>query len=133
MSLPDPITLSIDEANDSNPSDHILSRGREFATKTEYYDEDHTVASRSMCTVMCTLPKQNGNFYGTLKTSVKFTRDVTVTGVNGEDIKVPSIAEANFSFPSGTDEAHATLMRQSLVSFLDLDSVMDLIHNQGQI
>lgn len=131
--LPNSITLAVDEANDSNPTNHILSRAEESANKSVYYDEDHVVASRNQCAFMRTFPKQNGNFYGTLKTSVKFTKDVTVVGVNGENIKIPLIAEANFSFPVGIDNAAATLARQKLVSMLDDDTVMDPLHDQGQI
>jgi hypothetical protein len=64
---------------------------------------------------------------------VKFTEDVEVLGVNGENIKVPLIAEAVFSFPVGTDNATATLARQKLVAMLDYDTVMDPFHDQGQI
>lgn len=131
--LPNTITLAVDEANDSNPVNHVMSRAEESANKSVYYDADHTVASRDTMAVMRSFPKQSGNFYGTLKTTVKFTKDVGVVGVNGETIKVPSIAEVNFSFPVGTDDAHATLMRQMVIAMLDDDSVMDLLHNQGVI
>lgn len=131
--LPNVITLSIDEENNSTPVDHDLSRAEEGSNKSVYYDEDHTVASRSTMSVLRTFPKQSGNFYGTLKTTVKFTKDVEVVGVNGETIKVPSIAECNFSFPVGVNNAHATLMRQSCIAILDDDSVMDLLHDQGII
>jgi len=56
-----------------------------------------------------------------------------VVGVNGENIKVPIIAEAAFSFPVGTTNAQATLMRQKLVSICDYDTVMDPFHDQGMI
>jgi len=131
--LPNTITLAVDEANDSTPVDHDLARSEEGSNKSVYYDEDHTVAARNTCTFLRTFPKQNGNFYGTLKTSCKFTKDVIVTGVNGEDIKVPLIGEANFSFPVGIDNAAATLVRQKLVAMLDRDDVMDPFHDQGQI
>lgn len=131
--LPDTITLAVDEANDSSPVNHVMTRAEEGANKSVYYDEDHTVATRNHLTFLRSFPKQSGNFYGTLKTTVKFTTDVTVVGVNGENIKVPSIVECNFSFPVGTDNAHATLMRQKLIAALDDDSVMDPFHDQGVI
>lgn len=131
--LPNSITLAVDEANDANPVNHVLARAEESANKSVYYDADHTVASRNTLAFMRTFPKQSGNFYGTLKTTVKFTKDVEVTGVNGETIKVPSIAEVNFSFPVGTDNSHATLMRQEVIAMLDDDSVMDPFHDQGVI
>jgi len=132
--LPDSITLSIDEDNDgANPVSHVLSRAEESANKSTYNDAAHTVASRKQCSFLRTFPKQAGNFYGTLRTSVKFTDDITVVGVNGENIKVPIIAEAAFSFPVGTTNAQATLMRQKLVSICDYDTVMDPFHDQGMI
>jgi hypothetical protein len=131
--LPNSITLAVDEENNSSPTDHVLTRAEEGANKSVYYDADHTIASRNECAFIRTFPKQNGNFYGTLRTSVKFTEDVEVLGVNGENIKVPLIAEAVFSFPVGTDNATATLARQKLVAMLDYDTVMDPFHDQGQI
>lgn len=131
--LPNSITLPVDEANDSTPVNHVLTRAEEGANKSVYYDADHTVAARNELSIMRTFPKQSGNFYGTLRTNVKFVKDITVVGVNGENIKVPLIAEATFSFPVGTDNAMATLARQKLVALLDYDTVMDPLHDQGQI
>lgn len=131
--LPNSITLAVDEANNASTTNHVLTRAEEGASKSVYYDADHTMAARNELSFSRTFPKQNGNFYGTLRTNVKFTKDVTVVGVNGENIKVPLIAEATFSLPVGTDNAAATLARQKLVALLDYDTVMDPFHDQGQI
>lgn len=131
--LPDTITLAIDEENTASTTDHDLSRAIESANKSTYWDEDHTVASRNEMSVFRTFPKTSGNFYGSLKTAVKFTKDITVTGVDGSDLKVPLIGEASFSMPVGTTEAEATLLRQSIIALLDRDDIMDLLHNSGMI
>lgn len=131
--LPNSITLAVDEANNSTSVNHVMSRAEEGVNKSVYYDADHTVAARNNMSIIRQFPKQSGNFYGTLKTTVKFTKDISVDGVNGETIKVPLIAQADFSFPVGTTNAQATLFRQKLIAMLDDDSVMDLLHDQGQI
>jgi hypothetical protein len=131
--LPNSITLAVDEANTGSTTNHVLSRAEEGASKSVYYDADHTVAARNEVAFARTFPKQSGNFYGTLRTNVKFTKDITVPGVNGENIKTPVIGEASFSFPVGVDNATATLIRQKLVAMLDYDAVMDPFHDQGQI
>lgn len=131
--LPNSITLGVDEANDSTVVNHVLARAEEGASKSVYYDADHSMAARNELAFQRTFPKQSGNFYGTLRTNVKFTKDVTVVGVNGENIKVPLIGEATFSLPVGTTNADATLVRQKLVALLDYDTVMDPLHDQGQI
>jgi len=131
--LPDTITLAIDEANTDSTTDHDLARAIESANKSTYWDEDHTVAARNEMSVFRTFPKTSGNFYGSLKTSVKFTKDIAVDGVDGSTLKVPLIGEASFSMPVGTTEEEATLLRQSLIAMLDRDDVMDLLHGQGMI
>lgn len=131
--LPNTITNAVDEANDSTTVNHTYSRAEEGANKSVYYDGDHTLASRNECAFLRTMPKVSGNFFGTLRTNVKFTKDIDVLGVNGETIKVPLIAEASFSFPVGVNNAQATLARQTVIAMLDNDTVMDPFHDQGQI
>lgn len=131
--LANTITLAVDEANNSTPVNHVMSRAEEAPNKTVYYDANHTVAARNTMSILRQFPKQSGNFYGTLKTSVKFTKDITVTGVNGENIKVPIIGEASFSLPVGCTNTQNTLLRQSLIAILDDDTSMDPLFDQGVI
>jgi len=133
MTLPANIALMVDEANDSTLVEHDLARDISVNRTSMYYDEDHTVASRNMLTFKSVLPKTSGNFYGTLRTNFKFTKDIVVTGVNGEDIKVPLIGEASFSLPSGVTPAEVLVLRQKMVALLDNDTVMVPHQTQGQI
>jgi hypothetical protein len=58
---------------------------------------------------------------------------VTVLGVDGSSIKVPAIAENVDSFPVGMSAALIKEIRQYMVALRDNDTVMDLIHVQGQV
>lgn len=131
--LSDTITLAVDEANNSTPVNHVMGRSEEGPTKTVYYDAAHTVAARDTMAILRQFAKQSGNFYGTTKVAIKFTKDITVTGVNGENIKVPIIGEASFSLPVGCTNAQNTLLRQKLIAILDDDSEMDPLFDQGVI
>lgn len=126
--LPTTIALSVDETNDSNPVEHTYTYFKDGV----YYDSDHTVASRNQCQFGTTPAKASGNFYGVLRTRCKFTTDISVAGINGEDIKVPLIGEAVFSLPVGTTPEQMMILRQKLVAMLDYDTVMVPHQTQGQ-
>jgi hypothetical protein len=126
------ITLSVDVANDSNPADKVYTRFDEFANRSVYNGPDHDLSgNRDICTINRTTPNKNGNFRGTGKTSVKFTRDVEVDGVDTTtSLQVPAIIEVSTSFPIGMTAAERMSLRQFVVSLLDNDTLIDRIHGQ---
>lgn len=127
--LPTPITLQVDETNDSNPVETVYTAFRDGI----YLHSGHTTASRDMLQFSSVAPKQSGNFYGVDRSTVKFTIDTVVVGVNGENIKVPYVVKIESSMPSGVSDALKMKMRQRVVSLYDLDSVMVPHQTQGQI
>lgn len=123
---PDEITISVDEANDAGGNvDHVMTRFEEHLNRSIYIETDHSPAARNTMGFYRTNPKVNGNFRGVQKTSCKFTRDITVDGVDGSDLIAPIILEVNFSFPVGTLAADFVLARQTALALLDMDTVMD--------
>lgn len=69
--------------------------------------------------------KPNGNFKGVAKTAIKFTRDVSVPGVDSStSIVAPSIIDIGFSHPIGMTPALMLEQRMRAVALLSDDSIM---------
>lgn len=123
--LPNTIVLAVDELNNGTPVNETLSRFEENLNRTVYVGENHTVQTKDLATFYRTAPKPTGNFPGVAKTTVKFSRDLTVTGNDGiSTIAAPAICEVSFSIPVGTSAADMLLLRQRVMALLDLDAVM---------
>lgn len=135
MGQPDQIVLSVDEQNDGvGPVDVTFGRFDSFPTRSTYVSEDHTVAERDTLTFYRTPPKQNGNFKGTTKVSIKFTQDVVVPGVDGtSSITAPMIGETSYSLPVGVTPEQVLAFRQRQVAIVDRDDIMDPLCNQMMI
>ncbi len=122
------ITLSVDLANDSNPSNQAFVRFEELSNRSTYNGPGHTLAAPHTMQLYRTLPKRAGSSLGTARSSVKFTKNVTVVDADGNDVIRPLIAEVTFSVPVGTTAAETLAIRQHIISALDLDAVAaDLI------
>jgi hypothetical protein len=126
---PNEITLTVDETNDGVTTadvDHVFRRLEEFQNRTTYIQSaNHALDSRDMLNLYRTAPRPNGNFRGVSKSSLKFTKDIDVLGLDGvATIKAPIIVEVNFSIPIGATNAEVLLERQKVVACLDDDSIM---------
>lgn len=122
---PNVITLAVDVANNGTTVDYDFSRFEESLNRTIYAGENHAIDAKDTLAIYRTAPKQSGNFKGVAKTSVKFTQDNTVLGVDGlAQLTSPLIAEVSFSIPVGVTTASVIEMRQRLIALLDQDSVM---------
>jgi hypothetical protein len=122
---PDTITLAVDEANNASTTDHVYTRFEEHLNRSVYICADHDPAARNLLGFYRTAPKINGNFKGVLKTSMKFTRDYTVVGVDGSDLSSPIIIEVNYSIPVGVAAADVVENRQTVLALLDTDTIMN--------
>jgi hypothetical protein len=129
MSQPNEIAITVDEANDgSTTADvvHTYERYLDYENRAVYkHDTNHTLSSRDTLSLLRTFPKANGNFRGQAKSTAKFTKDVIVTGLDGENIVAPVIVSLEFSVPVGLSSSEMLLARQKMVALADLDSVMD--------
>lgn len=127
---PNTITLAVDELNDSTTVDHTFTRYEEFQNRSVYIGESHDISLRDTLSLYRSFPKQSGNYRGTAKTSVKFTTDVSVVGVDGiASIVSPLILEVSFSVPVGVTPAQLVLARQRAIALLDTDTVMTSLNS----
>lgn len=127
---PNVITLPVNEDGDNGTTpavDHIFNRYDEYQNRSEYISGSHTLALRDKLGLYRTTPKASGNFRGTAKSAVKFTRDFSVAGVDASTtIVAPAIVEVSFSFPVGMTPAETMVMRQCAVAMLDHSVIAEL-------
>lgn len=129
--LDDVITLAVDEANDSNLTNHVFSRFEEYQNRSVYTEAIHSVIARDTLTFYRTFPKVMGNFRGTAKSAMKFSKDYSVDGVDGvASLTSPLIVEVSCSIPVGIAVADQMIARQRVISLLDGDALMVKLMNQ---
>jgi hypothetical protein len=125
---PNTITLDVNHDNDDGTTaevSHVLTRYDEYQNRTEYIDEDHTLALRNKVGFYRTFPKVSGNYKGTAKSAVKFTQDVAVEGVDSTTtVTAPGIIDIGFSFPIGMTPAQTLELRMRAVAMLLDDAIM---------
>lgn len=124
--LSETLTLSVDETGTSTFVSRPMTRYQEYLNRSVYISAAHTPASRDTLGFYRTEPKANGNFRGVLKSSFKFTKDITVEGIDGSDIVAPLIVEVNFSFPMGSTSAQMLERRKSAAGLLGHTDISDL-------
>lgn len=135
---PDVITLAVDEDNDDGSVtaavDHVYTRFEEYQNRSKYIHSGHLIDAQDTLAFYRTAPKSSGNFKGVAKTSVKFTKDQTVKGVDGvSDLTAPIIVEVGFSLPVGVTAEEVLLARQRVIAALDDDTMMDALNLQLMI
>lgn len=125
------LTLSVDAANDGNPANEVYTRYEEYQNRSSYIGADHLPDTRNTLAIYRTFPTKSGNFKGTAKSSVKFTQDVEVAGVDSSTtLTAPIILDLSFSVPVGATTADLKHVRQRLLALLDTDSFMDSLNIQ---
>lgn len=129
------IILSVDEDNTgTNPVIKTYTRYDEYNNRTVYTGDNHSVASKNTLGLYRTFPRSSGNFKGVAKTSAKITIDTTVVGNDGlAQLTVPVIGEVNFSIPVGVSAADQMVIRQTLISLLDDDTIMEKLMNKLEV
>lgn len=118
--LDNTITLPVDPANNNTVVNELYTRFEEFANRTVYIGDDHTLSTKNTIVVTRNLPTVSGNFRGVAKSALKFTQDVQVAGVDSTTTNASSmIGAVNFSIPVGTTSAQAMHLRQRIVAMVD--------------
>lgn len=120
----DTIVLPVDLLNSGVTTNVTYQKFDAYQNRSSYISTFHTPDSRDNLTLFRTFPKVSGNFKGTRKTAVKFTKDFTVATVDGGTTVSPLIIEVSFSIPLGIPVADQLVCRQRAVAFLDNDTVM---------
>lgn len=120
------LTLNVDYLNDGNTTAEAYERSETYQNRSVFVGDSHQLDARDTMSFYRSFPTKNGNFKGTAKSSVKLTRDVDVTGVDGvATLTSPIIVEASFSIPVGATAADVLKARQRMIAILDTDVVMD--------
>lgn len=124
--LANTIDIDVDYLNDGESQDQrAYKRYEESLNKSVYIGPDHELGSRDTITFLRTFPKQNGNFRGMTKATVKLTQDKSVDGVDAStSLTAPCIVELAVSYPLGMTAADQLAMRQRMLAIIDTDSVM---------
>lgn len=131
---PNTLILAVDVLNNGTPVNSTFTRFEEFQNRSVYVDSIHSMASKSTLSLYRSFPKQSGNFRGVAKSSIKFSRDYNVTGVDGSSTIVsPFISEVSFSIPLGVTDAEILEMRQRIIALLDTDSIMTPLNSMLMI
>lgn len=128
---PDQLTLAVDPLNDGTIVPEVFSRYDRFANRTVYIGEGHLPDARNTLSMYRSFATKSGNFNGTSKSAVKFSRDIGVPGADGvSTLTAPVIIDISFSVPVGTPAAVILAMRQAAIALLDDDAVMVPLNSQ---
>jgi hypothetical protein len=128
---PNDITLDVDYSNDGNTTAETYDRYEEYQNRSTYIGANHAPEARDQIQMYRSFPTKSGNFKGVSKSSVKLTRDVSVTGVDGvATLTSPIITEISFSIPVGTPAADVLKARQRALAMIDSDDIMDPLNIQ---
>lgn len=128
---PNEITLAVDVLNNGTTVNEVYSRFDVNQNRATYIGGSHAAENRDSFTMYRSFPTKSGNFKGVQKTSVKFTKDHEVPGVDGvATLTAPVIVEINFSVPVGVTAAQLKTVRQRALALLDTDSIMEPLNTQ---
>lgn len=118
--LDNQITLATDKANNATIVNEVFFRYDESSpNRVTYRGPAFTLVTKDTMKLYRTPVNPNGNFLGTAKSEIKFSKNFTVIGKDGSTISAPGIAGANFSFPVGMTTEDMTWMRQRLIAAID--------------
>lgn len=131
------ITLSVNHDGDDGTTAKVsrpYNRYDEYQNRSIYIGDSHTLAMRDQMGLYRTQPKVAGNFRGTAKSAVKFTRDFEVPGSDASTVLVvPGIVEVSFSTPVGVTPAQSLELRRTAVALLEDETVIAGLVDQLQI
>lgn len=127
------ITLAVDVLHNSTFVDKVYTRMDQYMNRTVYVSEDHSFATPDTLTFYRTFPKPSGNYPGQAKAAVKFSKTVSVPGVDGADVFGPFIIEVSASLPVGVTPAVQLEIRQRATALLNREDIMVDLFNQLEI
>lgn len=118
--LPDQITLAVDVLDNNTLVNKVFDRIEDPVGRSIYYGvtDQHTAVSRNILGFYRTLPKRSGNDLGTMKSSLKFTRDRAVLNAVGQTVVKPELIEVNFSVPVGATVANTLALREHVAALI---------------
>lgn len=131
----DVITLAVDEDNSGEgTNNHVFNRFEEWQNRSVYIGPNHTLGTRNTIGLYRTFPKASGNFKGVAKPSIKYTKDVLVTGVDGvSQLTAPIIFDLSMSVPVGATSSDLLIAQMVFKALLARQDVMASLIEQGMI
>lgn len=126
------ITLPVDVANDGTMVNLVLSRQEEYLHRSLYISAEHRPDNRDTLGIYRSPIKPTSAYKGVMRTSLKFTKDVSVLNPVGETITSPMIAEISFSVPVGASNGDRLELAQRVGALaLHRDVIAGLIDQQS--
>lgn len=121
---PNTITLAVDLLNTGVTTDETFTRQEEYLNRSVYIGTDHSVSLKDTLSFYRSPIKPSGNFPGVAKTSIKFSTDKVIAGVDSTTTLVaPIIFEISASVPVGVSSADQMIARQRAIALLDMDAI----------
>lgn len=108
------ITLPVDKTDTDTPVNLVFSRQEEYLHRSLYISADHQPDMRETLGIYRSPIKPTSAYKGVMRTSCKYTKDVSVLNPVGETITSPMIAEVSYSVPVGTSEADRLELAQTI-------------------
>jgi hypothetical protein len=107
-------------AGDDTIVNQDYTRYEEAANRASYIGTDHTLSLRNLMAVSRNFPTVSGNFKGVAKSTLKFTQDIQVAGVDAETTNTsPVIINVGSSIPVGCTAADAMEIRNRVIAAVD--------------
>lgn len=122
------IVLSVDTANSGSTTNETFVVTDPSGGRSSYILDGTDLGDREELVLFGTRPKRAGNFRGVIRSGVKFTKAVSVPGVDATDsIDSDIILNLSASVPVGASETDLVHLRQRLVAILDDDAIMEKV------
>jgi hypothetical protein len=115
----------------SAPTVLNYTRFDELVNRSVYHSATHDYSLRDTVGFYRTLPKRAGNFMGTKKSALKFTRDQQVPGADASTTLVqPMLFDLSTAIPVGTTAANITVALNDLAALIqDSAFIMRLVND----
>jgi len=131
---PDQITLAVDVLANNTLVDEIFTRYEEQTNRSTYIGVGHLPDDRNTMGLYRTQPTRAGNFKGVGKSSVKMTKDITVSGVdNSTSLTAPIIFDFSASVPVGATIADLVHERERMIAVLRSHDFMNSLQLQMMV
>jgi hypothetical protein len=124
--IPDTFTVAVDILNNGTTTDKVYERAETFPGRSIFTGDNHSLEAEDSVTFYRTMPKSNGNFKGTGRTTVKTRQDFIVAGADGvAQLTQIASAETLFALPVGMTSAQKLEFRQRHIALLDHELMID--------
>lgn len=133
MSQGETLSLPVDRLNDGNPAAEAWSRYDFGGNSSTYHGPNHTFSEQEALKFTRNSPTPSGTYPGTRRSTMKLTRGLPNTDLEGNSVVHNAIIDITFSFPIGISETEMVKVRQVLVAAMDSDTIMDDLNGNLEV